>query len=169
MIASVPHLVEGIVKERVFSVYDIRKIAGEIKNIHLEEIDLGSSFQDFSSRFASIPGTVVLLSGGKLDCAQYHVLGTRPWLSFIGRGRQMVLTIGEQIIRFEADPFDTLRMILETFHVDSPDLPVPIGSGLMGYLSYDLKDFLENLPRTSFDDLGLPDICLFAPSVIVAQ
>jgi len=150
-------------------VYDLRKIAGEIGNIHLEEIDPGSPFQDFSSRFASIPGTVVLLSGGELDCAQYHILGTKPWLSFLGRGRQMTLTIGEQVIRFEADPFDTLRMILKTFHMEGPGLPVPIGSGLMGYLSYDLKDFLENLPRTSFDDLGLPDICLFAPSVIVTQ
>jgi para-aminobenzoate synthetase component 1 len=150
-------------------VYDLRKIAGQIRNIHLEEIDLGSSFQDFSSRFASIPGTVVLLSGGELDCAQYHVLGTRPWLSFLGRGRHMVLTVGEQVIQLEADPFDTLRMILGTFHMDGLALPIPIGSGLMGYLSYDLKDFLENLPHTSFDDLELPDICLFAPSVIVTQ
>jgi para-aminobenzoate synthetase component 1 len=150
-------------------VYDLRKIAGEIKNIHLEEIDPGGPFQDFSSLFASIPGTVVLMSGGELDCAQYHILGTKPWLSFLGRGRHMILTIGEQVIRFEADPFDTLRMILNTFHMDASGLPVPIGSGLMGYLSYDLKDFLENLPCTSFDDLGLPDICLFAPSVIVTQ
>jgi para-aminobenzoate synthetase component 1 len=150
-------------------VYDLRKIAGEIKNIYLEEIDPGGPFQDFSSLFASIPGTVVLMSGGELDCAQYHILGTKPWLSFLGRGRHMILTIGEQAIRFEADPFDTLRMILNTFHMDASGLPVPIGSGLMGYLSYDLKDFLENLPRTSFDDLGLPDICLFAPSVIVTQ
>ena len=149
--------------------YDLTEMAGEIRSIHLEEIDLGSSFQDFSSRFASLPGTVVLLSGGELDCAQYHILGSRPWLSFLGRGRHMVLNIGEQVVRFEADPFDTLRMILKTFHMDAPALPVPIGSGLMGYLSYDLKDFLENLPRTSFDDLGLPDICLFAPSVIVTQ
>jgi para-aminobenzoate synthetase component 1 len=150
-------------------VYDLREKAGEIRRIHVEEIVLDSPFPEFSSRFASIPGTVVLLSGGELDCAQYHVLGSRPWLSFVGHGRHMILTIGEQVIQFEADPFDTLRMILETFHADAPGLPGPIGSGLMGYLSYDLKDFLEILPRTSFNDLGLPHICLFAPSVIVTQ
>ena len=84
--------------------YDLREMAGEIRNIHLKEIDLGSPFQDFSARFASMPGTVVLLSGGELDCAQYHILGTRPWLSFSGRGRHMAITIGEKTIRFEADP-----------------------------------------------------------------
>ena len=60
-------------------------------------------------------------------------------------------------------------MILGTFRLNDPGLPVPMGAGLMGYLSYDLKDVLEDLPRTSFDDLGLPDICLFAPSIIVVQ
>ena len=107
--------------------YNLKETAGEIRNIHLEEIDLDGPFQEFSSRFASIPGTVVLLSGGELDCAQYHVLGMKPWLSFLGRGRHMVLTMGERVIRFEADPFDTLHMIIETFHVDAPGLPVPRG------------------------------------------
>lgn len=149
--------------------YDLGRAAGEIKGVHWEEIDLDGSFQGLSARFASMPGTVVLLSGGELDCARYHILGTRPWLSFSGRGRHMAITIGEKTIRFEADPFDTLRMILRTFRLNDPGLPVPMGAGLMGYLSYDLKDVLEDLPRTSFDDLGLPDICLFAPSIIVAQ
>jgi para-aminobenzoate synthetase component 1 len=149
--------------------HDLEEMAGRIQDIHWEEMDLDSSFQHFSSRFASTPGTVVLLSGGEMDCARYHILGTRPWLRFLGRGRHMSLTIGERAIRFEADPLDTLRTILETFHLDAPGLPVPMGSGLMGYLSYDLKDHLEELPSTSMDDLDLPDICLFAPSIIVTQ
>jgi para-aminobenzoate synthetase component 1 len=37
----------------------------------------------------------------------------------------------------------------------------------MGYLSYDLKDYIEVLPRTSIDDLNLPVISLFAPSIIL--
>jgi para-aminobenzoate synthetase component 1 len=149
--------------------YDLGEMAGEMRGVHQEEIKLSCSFQDFSSQFARIHGTVVLLSGGELDCARYHILGTRPWLRFLGRGRQMTLAIGEQTTIFEADPFDTLRVILRAFHIETPGLSVPIGSGLMGYFSYDLKGFLENLPRTSFDDLGLPDICLFAPSIIVTQ
>lgn len=146
---------------------EIREIAGEIKGIHHEKLDSGDSFADFASKFAGIPGTVVLISGGELDCARYHILGARPWLTFSGRGHQMTITSGDKTIRFQADPFDTLRMIMKTYQLDDPELPDPIVAGLLGYLSYDLKDCLENLPRTSIDDLGLPSICLFAPSNIV--
>jgi para-aminobenzoate synthetase component 1 len=146
---------------------EIREIAGEIKGIHHEKLDAGDSFADFASKFAGIPGTVVLMSGGELDCARYHILGARPWLTFSGRGHQMTITSGDKTIRFQADPFDTLRMIMKTYQLDDPELPDPIVAGLLGYLSYDLKDCLENLPRTSIDDLGLPGIYLIAPSIIV--
>ena len=148
---------------------DIKKITGEITGVHQKIVDVGDSFMNFASGFASIPGTVLLMSGGDLDCARYHILGAWPWLTLLGRGRHMTITAGKRIIRFECDPFDALRMILESFSLENTGLPAPITSGLMGYLSYDLKDFLEELPRTSIDDLGLPNICLFAPSIIVVR
>lgn len=153
----------------ILTMHDIKKIAGEITGIHREIIDIGDSFLDFASRFASMPGTVVLMSGGDLDCARHHILGAKPWLTFLGRGHQMVITSGDKTIRFKGDPFDTLRMILKTFPLYDHGPAVPIASGLMGYLSYDLKDYLEDLPRTSIDDLGLPNIYLFAPSIIAIQ
>jgi para-aminobenzoate synthetase component 1 len=45
----------------------------------------------------------------------------------------------------------------------------PVAAGLFGYLAYDLKDGLEVLPRTTLDDLGLPQLCFFAPSLIVVH
>ncbi|MFC1869328.1 aminodeoxychorismate synthase component I [Thermodesulfobacteriota bacterium] len=149
--------------------HDIREIAGEIKGIHSETIDIGGSFMDFAACFAATPGTLVLMSGGDLDCARYHILGARPWLSLSGQGHEMTIKTGKQTIRFEADPFDTLRMILKAFPLGDQGPAAPFRSGLMGYLSYDLKDFLEDMPRTSIDDLGLPHICLFAPSIIVIR
>jgi para-aminobenzoate synthetase component 1 len=79
----------------------------------------------------------------------------------------MTLSTEGKATVFEADPFDTLRRILRSFHIDSPASTLPLTSGLMGYLAYDLKDHIEELPRTSVDDLGLPGICLFAPSIIL--
>ncbi|MFN2437496.1 MAG: aminodeoxychorismate synthase, component I, partial [Desulfotignum sp.] len=38
----------------------------------------------------------------------------------------------------------------------------------MGYVAYDLKDQIENLPKTCVDT-GLPDICLYAPSMILVH
>ena len=149
----------------------IKTLAGSIHSIHLEKIDLIEPFIDLSARFASMLGTVVLMSGGELDCARYHILAAKPWLSFIGRGHFSELSVDDQSFQLEADPFDTLRTLLDIFRFDSqklpPQLPAPVAAGLFGYLSYDLKDNLEKLPRTSIDDLYMPHICFFAPSIIV--
>lgn len=146
---------------------DLKEITGELTGIHTETIVLNESFLDMASRFADMPGTVVLMSGGKLDCARYHILSAKPWLSFSGRHRQCTLSLNNQKLTLEADPFDVLRTIVDTFHMDGQPDHIPIKSGLFGYLAYDLKDRLESLPRTSVDTLGLPHICFFAPSFIV--
>jgi para-aminobenzoate synthetase component 1 len=148
---------------------DIKEITGEITGIYHQKLDFNDSFGDFVAGFTRLPGTVILMSGGDIDCARYHMLAARPWLTFTGYGQQMTITSGAKSIRFEADPFDTLRMLIKGYRIDDPKLPVPVGAGLFGYLSYDLKDRLETLPRTSINDLNLPDICLFAPSIIVVH
>lgn len=149
----------------------IKNIAGQINGVHIEDIHLTESFIDFSARFASMEGSVILLSGGELDSARYHILAAKPWLTFLGRNRNMEITIKDQNLCFEGNPFDRLRMLLETFSLEDykTKLPEPVSAGLFGYFSYDLKDHLEKLPRTSVDDLGLPHICLFAPSIIVVH
>ncbi|MFC1489473.1 anthranilate synthase component I family protein, partial [Thermodesulfobacteriota bacterium] len=108
------------------------------------------------------------------DCARYHILGAKPWLTFSGSGRKMTVTLQDETVTFNAGPFETLRGILKMFDLktlgpDAPDLSLPIASGVLGYLSYDLKDVLEKLPRTSIDDLRLPHIFLVAPSIIVVH
>ena len=148
---------------------DIIEIAGEITGVHWKDIDIGDSFMDLASKFAPMPGTVILMSGGELDCARYHILAARPWLSLSGSGQQIIITSGDKKIRGHCDPFDILSMILNSYRLDNHPAFAPIGAGLFGYFSYDLKDYLEHLPRTTVDDMCLPVICLFAPSIIVVQ
>jgi len=130
-------------------------------------MDSSEPFLDLASRFTGNPGTVLLMSGGDLDCARYHILATRPWLTFTGRHCDLQLACSGSKLDLSADPFDTLEWILKSCRIDHPEIPVPVAAGLFGYLAYDLKDRLEELPRTSIDALGLPHICLYAPSVIL--
>ncbi|MCK5508511.1 MAG: aminodeoxychorismate synthase, component I, partial [Desulfobacterales bacterium] len=157
-----------------FPIDEIKKITGEIDGIHTERIELDESFLDFAARFASMPGTVVLMSGGDNDCSRYHILGAKPWLTFTGRINDMKIKAEDHVFNFKADPFDTLRNILNAYkpyvkHLNGYHMQPPFISGILGYLSYDLKDCLEKLPRTSIDDLYLPHICFFAPSIIVVH
>ncbi len=140
----------------------------EINGVYKQDVVLPCSFLETAEKFADIEGTVVLLSGGNLDCSNYHILATKPWLSIRGYDKQMYLKTNHQEIQFSADPFLTLHYFLEKYK-QKPDRQLPVEAGLFGYLAYDLKDHLEHLPRTSVDDLKLPRICMFAPSIILIQ
>jgi para-aminobenzoate synthetase component 1 len=146
---------------------ELKNIAGTLEGIHVEPLDLKEPFMELASRFAHLPGTVALMSGGDLDSARYHILGARPWLTVKAYGTNVVLTAGDQVLNFTWDPIDALSRILSTYSVSINDNSLPVGAGLFGYLSYELKDFIEVLPRTVMDARHLPHICLFAPSIIV--
>ena len=146
---------------------DLNKITRPVTGIVYKKIAVDESFVNIAAKFAHEPGTTLLMSGGNLDCARYHILGIRPWLNFSGKSTHITVSAGNEKHEFEANPFDVLREIKDTFKIDQIPEDIPIGSGLMGYLSYDLKDCLEDLPRTSIDDLNLPDIYLNAPSIIL--
>jgi para-aminobenzoate synthetase component 1 len=156
---------------------EIKKVAGKITDLHTENIILGESFLDFAARFAALPGTVVLMSGGDLDCARYHIMAAKPWLTFSGCNDKLSIKLGGKTYSYSADPFSTLRGLINLFRREVLDaaarkclkLPAPIATGLLGYLSYDLKDRLEDLPRTSVDHLHLPHIYFFAPSILVVH
>jgi len=137
--------------------------------IYKERLTLVEPFIDFAARFASLPGTVILLSGGDFDCARYHILGALPWLTFTGRGQNHSVSTPKGTIDYKANPFEILSLLLDKYKMANQSPESPLCSGLMGYLSYDLKDTLEKLPRTSIDDICLREILFYAPSIIVVH
>lgn len=140
----------------------------DLTGVHIQEVVLSGSFLETAEKFAHIPGTVVLLSGGDLDCARYHILATKPWLSVKSFGSRVTLTSSYAKHDFPADPFQVMQSLL-TRYQQSIDTALPVAAGFFGYLAYDLKDHLERLPRTCVDDLKLPQLCLFAPAIILIQ
>jgi len=146
----------------------LRKV-GSIFGVHTEVISLDASFLDVAGKFAHLPGTVALVSGSDLDCARYHMLAVLPWMILSGVGRALTLRTGEESFPIEDNPFEAARSLLQHFRLPFPAEPLPVSAGLFGYFSYDLKDQLEILPRTSIDDLGLPQIWLSAPGALLVH
>ncbi|MBU4318273.1 MAG: aminodeoxychorismate synthase component I [Proteobacteria bacterium] len=142
-----------------------------IQQIHCEDLFLTQPFMAVAERFAHLPGTVLLMSGGDLDCAGYHILGIHPWLDFSGRHQNLNLRMSGREYALNQDPFSLLKEILGAFRLSpgiSPRDP-PMQCGLMGYLAYDLKDCIEDLPRTSVDRSGLPHIQLYGHSIVLVH
>ena len=66
-------------------------------------------------------------------------------------------------------PLDCLETVLARCRLNLGDTVGPVAAGLFGYLAYDLKDGLEDLPEPPSMTLGFPSLCLFAPSLIVVH
>ena len=148
---------------------EILTAAGQPHHIHRQDIPNARSLMDMGAHLADREGTVLLMSGGRMDSARHHILGINPWMILKTRGGVAQLTIDGREHRLEMAALAALRTILEHFKCDRQACGVPLGAGLMGYLAYDLKDALEDLPRTAVDRWRLPHACLYAPSTIVVQ
>jgi para-aminobenzoate synthetase component 1 len=67
---------------------------------------------------------------------------------------------GGHEITLQGNPFDILKYYLDIYHLEPDGLPLRFIGGAVGYLSYDLCHFIEQLPDTAVDDIQLPE-CYF--------
>lgn len=139
-----------------------------LKRVHQEVIELDRSFEQIAASFARDMGTVLLLSGSNLDCARYHILAVKPWLEITSKQERVSIRCRGKESRVHQDPFSVIQALLNHFKLEDDSHDLPICAGLFGYFSYDLKDRIETLPITCRDTF-LPDLCLYAPSIILIQ
>ncbi|SMC79266.1 para-aminobenzoate synthetase component 1 [Desulfocicer vacuolatum DSM 3385] len=151
------------------SLNELLKRLPQISSLERDTLSLAVSLESFATPLAARPGTVVLLSGGTMDCARYHILAAEPWLTLMCHGTQVEVTVSKESFSFSMDPFEALSTLVSFFKISSPrEVFSPVMSGLFGYLSYDLKDRIEDLPRTC-SPRNLPDLFLVLPSVVVVH
>jgi len=137
-----------------------------LQGVYQETIELYQPFEQIAAHFAKDKGTVLLLSGALSDASQYDILAIDPWLELTSRQDRVVLSCQGQECCFQQDPFAVLSAIISEFKLDRKIYDLPVHAGLFGYFSYDLKDRIETLPITCVDT-NLPDMALFAPSLIL--
>jgi anthranilate synthase component 1 len=91
--------------------------------------------------------------------ARYSFLGGDPFLVLSSKDGRLTIREADGRIRRlpDGDPMAALRDLLGRYRlVPAPGLPRFQG-GAVGYLAYDAVRHLERLPRTTHDDLVLPD------------
>ena len=91
---------------------------------------------------------------------RYSFIGYDPFLVITSRGEQITVTRPEGQTTFRGNPFATLGALLDEYQMDSDTTPLPFNGGAVGYLSYDLGNFIEVLPTNASDGLRLPE-CQF--------
>jgi para-aminobenzoate synthetase component 1 len=88
---------------------------------------------------------------------RYSFLGSEPFLVMNSRGSEITLIRGREHEVQHGNPFDTIGKLLETYRLDHCPTPVPFLGGAVGYFSYDLCHFVEQLPSSAVDNLKLPE------------
>lgn len=143
-----------------------------LQGVYQETVALDQPFELVAQPFAEDKGSILLLSGAGLDCSQYNILAIDPWMTITSRQDTICLEYQNQQLTFKAEPLTVVEALLQKYRLDDDVLDsrscLPVMAGLFGYLSYDLKDQIETLPRTC-TDTNLPDMCFYLPSVILIQ
>ena len=88
---------------------------------------------------------------------RYSFMGSKPFLKFSSRGDVITLNSSGKTSILKGNPFDILGRLLERYQLEIKDVPFHFIGGAVGYFSYDLCHFIEYLPKTTLDDLQLPE------------
>lgn len=110
------------------------------------------------------------VEGGE-QVGRYSFLGVNPkGLLSVQHNKVTITSHGETTTRELApgeDPLHVLEQEFERVHpVKIEGLPRFVG-GAVGYLSYDFARYIERLPETATDDLGLPDAVFLLVDTLV--
>jgi para-aminobenzoate synthetase component 1 len=103
--------------------------------------------------------------------------GKTAGYSFIGIQPYLILKVREGVIEIELDgkktvssrkPLSRLRELLQAYKQrPAAGLP-PFQGGAVGMLTYDFVQYIEKLPKSAADDLGLPEAHFFMIDRLVA-
>lgn len=137
----------------------------------IEELEYRQDPTDILSSFADSPYSFFLDSSFNYkNLGRFSYLGCDPFLVFKSKRDAVRLEWDEgRVENFNSNPFAALKNIFKHYSFLSGDnKDMPFTSGGVGYFSYDLKDFVEELPSLATDDLKAPDsIFAFYDCVIV--
>jgi para-aminobenzoate synthetase component 1 len=97
-------------------------------------------------------------------CGRYSFIAIDPFM--IVTCKNGIFTVNGEILR--GNPFTLLASLLSNFSCLSHEGLPPFQGGVAGYFSYDLYQYLENIPLHAIDDMNFPDMMLGFYDVVLA-
>lgn len=98
---------------------------------------------------------------------RYSFIGLDPF-GVLRSDAGVVTTTGSLPDCSGMDPLAALRATVGTFKAPALDGLPPLHGGAVGYVGYDCARYIEDLPQTTTDDLGLPEMwMLFTGTLLV--
>jgi anthranilate synthase component 1 len=102
---------------------------------------------------------------------RYSMIGLLPDIILrVEQGRASInrdaLIKSDAFESVETPPLEALRQLVAESRIEVPEGLPSTAAGIYGYFGYDMVRFMEKLPDTKPDTLGLPDAILMRPSIL---
>jgi len=105
---------------------------------------------------------------GPEKIARYSFIGLDPYLIFKVKDGSMEITYKGRKAVSTGNPLARLKSLVTAYKQKPVDSLPPFQGGAAGLLSYDFVQYLEKLPRTTKDDLKIPDAHFFMIDKLIA-
>ena len=98
---------------------------------------------------------------------RYTIIGLNPDKIWdISKNKVTINFLGKKF-KIKADPLSYVNKLIKSFNIGIPNQLPSMSSMLVGYFSYDIIRYIENIPDKCKDDLNIPDIRLARPRSLV--
>jgi para-aminobenzoate synthetase component 1 len=131
--------------------------------LRVEDVSGLGGPEEVFGRLHHLPWSAFLDSSLRMDgYGERSFIGFDPYLVLLHRGGETLqLRRGGAAERSREHPLEAMRRVLGARRISAPDpsLP-PFAGGAIGYFAYELGRYIEKLPATVVDDIGLPEMAL---------
>jgi len=98
---------------------------------------------------------------------RFSFIGYDPFMVVECKKEEITVFTEDGTEKIKGNPFEFLREVFSSYKTESPRKDIPFTSGCIGYFSYDLRYFIEELPSIAMDDTEMPDFILCFYDVII--
>jgi len=134
--------------------------------IKIREVEINFNPLEVYNVFKDETDTI-LLDSSKEDktLSKFSFIGLNPFMTFKAKGNTCLIDDVEVI----GEPFDVLEKLIEKYKISEEVYShIPLISGAIGYISYDVCRVLEELPNSSMEDFNISDIkFIFYNNIII--
>ena len=98
---------------------------------------------------------------------RYAIIGANPDKIWEFNRKKIYIIKNKKKKIIKDSPYPFIKKLIENFNFPLPKNIPPLCSLLVGYFSYDIIRYIENVPDRCLDDLKIPDIRLIRPKTII--
>ena len=99
---------------------------------------------------------------------RFSIIGLNPDLIFkVEDNESIIEKNGIEVSRKSGQVNESVKEFIKNSHLEIPKNIPSVAAGVYGYIGYDFVRNIENLPNQNKDALGIPDIILLRPSIVI--